>query len=98
MPAASTSAHEEPAKTIHLLVSRSAEKRRVASWVLSPISARKTVTKTAEKVFHIGGASLPAISAPPPRLAPPLTACGTVRMVSAPRARSSVVEQLAFNQ
>src|ERR1051326_7442564 len=66
MPAARTRAQEEPAKTIHLFVSRSAEKRRGASWVLSPISARKTGTKTAAKVRHMAGESTRNFPAVPP--------------------------------
>src|SRR5438094_6109589 len=51
--AASTNAAADPAKTIHLLPGCSAEKSIVANWVLSPISARKTVKKTVKKIRHI---------------------------------------------
>jgi hypothetical protein len=50
MPAASTSAVDDAAKTIHLFALVSAEKSIVASCVLSPISARNTVTNTVTKV------------------------------------------------
>lgn len=44
-PAANTSAAEEPKNTIQLFTFASDAKSMVASCVLSPISAKKTVTK-----------------------------------------------------
>ncbi len=55
IPAAAVSASADPAKTAHLLTCLSAEKRSVASCVLSPISATKTVTKTVANVFQCIG-------------------------------------------
>src|SRR5207247_9626305 len=52
MPAAETKAAEEPKNTAHLFVFMSEEKSIVATCVLSPISARKIVTKTEKKVFQ----------------------------------------------
>src|SRR6266849_1476912 len=50
IPAATTNAAEAPENTSHLLAFASEEKSTVASCVLSPISARKIVTKTEKNV------------------------------------------------
>ena len=56
MAAARIRASEAAKKITHLLVSPFAAKSMVASWVLSPISARKTVVRTVKKVRHMDGA------------------------------------------
>jgi hypothetical protein len=53
IPAATTNAAEAPKNTSHLFAFVSEENSMVASWVLSPISARKIVTKTAKKVCQV---------------------------------------------
>jgi len=48
----STNAADAPTNTSHLLTSLSAANSKVASWVLSPSSARKTVVKTVKRIFQ----------------------------------------------
>src|SRR3954454_16822606 len=55
MAEASTSALALAAKTIHFRFCASEAKSIVASWVLSPISARKTEMKIAEKALIMRG-------------------------------------------